>query len=186
MSDLEQQYYGWLCHMVCKGVRIRYSTYTKLLYFLYNTPFEYKLDMDYYRAQDGINLRYQFGKECHIDPEDVSGYLTDKFCTVLEMFISVAIRIDYILRDPDGDSTVGAWFWEIIDNLELDQYSDSTFDEKAVSRIVRNLLNRDYTHEGVGGMFPIIGIKTDMRNVDIWYQAMWYLNNELGPREATM
>lgn len=187
MNDLEKKYYDWLCDLVCRGAHMRYRNYTRLLYFLYNTTFEYKMDMDYYRAQDGINLRYRFGKETGVSVEDVSGYLTDKFCNVLEMMVALCTRIDYILMDPEGGDTTGSWFWEIIDNLGLNIYGDTTFREDEVSRIVHNLMNRDYTHDGVGSMFPMPGNKKDMRVVDIWYQAMWYINNEINwNEEATM
>ena len=179
MGDLERNYYEWLCHQICTTLECtrKACEYSKLLYFLYSTPFDYTIEMDFYRAQSGINLRYDFGKEKHVSAEDISGYLTDKSCSVLEMIIALCKRIDYILMDSDKGDTTGTWFWTIIGNLMLDKYPDHDFKPDDV--IVRNLLNRDYTKDGVGSMFPMPGCRHNLREVDIWYQAMWYVTDSI-------
>jgi hypothetical protein len=95
------------------------------------------------------------------------------------MIIDLCKRIDYILMDSDKGDTTGTWFWTIIGNLGLDKYPDRDFRPDDVSRIVRNLLNRDYTKDGIGSMFPMPGCRNNLREVYIWYQAMWYVNDAI-------
>ena len=43
--------------------------------------------------------------------------------------------------------------------------------------VIRRFLNRDYERDGKGGLFTIEHCRYDMRDIEIWYQANWYLDN---------
>ena len=61
-DELIDQYFDWMYQLV---VDDRYSnkSYRKLFSRLYDTEFTYTIPMDGNRAEDGIDLRYRFGRE---------------------------------------------------------------------------------------------------------------------------
>jgi protein involved in sex pheromone biosynthesis len=98
---------------------------------------------------------------------------------MLEMLIALAIRCEEQMSNPkEGDRTC-KWFWEMIQNIELDSYTDSDYfnldGPVMVDKILTNVLERNYKHDGKGGLFPLKKAKGDQRNVEIWYQMSAYL-----------
>ena len=83
---------------------------------------------------------------------------------------------EYIMSDPEQGDRTRIWFWTMISNLELDDMIDSKFNADYVGNAVQRLLNREYERDGKGGLFRIKHCKYNLRNVEIWYQANWYLN----------
>ena len=63
---------------------------------------------------------------------------------------------------------------------------DAHFDNIAVADILDRFMRREYLPSGLGGLFTISDTKHDMRDAEIWYQLMWYLNENLyeGGRES--
>ena len=61
-SELNDPYFEWMYRLV---VDDRYSnkSYRRLFYKLHDTEFAYTIPMDGNRAEDGIELRYRFGRE---------------------------------------------------------------------------------------------------------------------------
>lgn len=174
---LEREYFEWLCDQVNDLKPNREASYSRLLDYLFKIEFTYTVPMDNSRYVDGIDLRYRFGKECYgNDYREVVQNLDYKPCSVLEMMIALASKIDRnIMYDFDIGDRTGKWFWEMILNLGLGQMSDRFFNERRVKMICNRLLNREYERNGKGGLFVIYERGEDMRTVDIWYQAMWYL-----------
>ena len=160
------EYFEWLCDLVCKG---RYSgsiSYTKLLYRLYTTEFIYLVPMDQNRAEDGLDLRSKFGISRHGSP-----------CSVLEMLIALSIRCeDDIMDDFSYGDRRAQWFWMMITNLGLGAMYDHNYDQKHVDSVLSVFINRRYAPDGTGGLFPIRGCEYDMRDVEIWVQLSWYLS----------
>ena len=83
------------------------------------------------------------------------------------------------MDDPDIGNRTGQWFWNMIANLGLDSMNDKKFDKGHAEAIVHNFLNREYKRNGEGGLFMVHHDRIDMRPVEIWYQAMWYLDEVL-------
>ena len=54
--------------------------------------------------------------------------------------------------------------------------TDDEYDKQVANKIINRFLNRDYGKDGRGGLFTIEGAKRDLRYVEIWSQAMWYLD----------
>ena len=127
------------------------GAYKILLCQLYDIDFYNLIDMDADRAEDGINLRYRFGYENGYESAMIASYLDDRPCSVLEM---------------------------MIDNLGLGTMHDGIIDTDHVERIIFHFLDRDYKRDGTGGLFKVHG-HGDLRNVEIWYQMLWYLNDIL-------
>jgi hypothetical protein len=81
------------------------------------------------------------------------------------------------MGDPDIGNRTGRWFWEMISNLGLFCMDDYNFDLKYVDEVVTKFLDRDYLSNGEGGLFIINDAIKDLREVEIWYQMMWYLSS---------
>ena len=89
-----------------------------------------------------------------------------------------AIRLEeHIMDDPDIGNRTGQWFWDMIVSLGLGSMDDSKFDKAHAIDVIRRFLNRDYGRDGKGGLFTIEHCRYDMRDIEIWYQANWYLDN---------
>ena len=98
-------------------------------------------------------------------------------CSVLEMMIALAIRLEeHIMHDPDIGDRTAMWFWGMLDSMGLSEMDDSEFNLAYVEAVVQRFLDRDYRPDGKGGLFTIEECKYDLRKVEIWYQACWYLD----------
>ena len=173
-KDLKQEYFQWLCHFI--DVR----DYGKLLRFLFSVDFNYTLPIDGNRYEDGIDLRYRFADEKNYHHRYISGWIDDVPCSMLEMMIALCLRIEeHITGDPDvGDQTT-RWFKAMLKSSGLDEMDNSHFDQTAASDIVRDINERRYARNGDGGLFRLRHNRRDLRHVEIWYQAMWYIDEVL-------
>lgn len=177
-NELINEYFEWIYQLVCKDTKG--LSYRKLLCKLYDTPFNYTIAMDGNRAEDGVDLRYRFGYECGFANSAVADYLDNKDCSVLEMMVALAIRCEeHIMDNPDIGDRTGKWFLDMIVNLGLEKMTDDHFDKRYVESVLNRFLNREYKRNGDGGLFTVHHSRIDMRSVEIWYQAMWYLDEVL-------
>ena len=144
------------------------KSYRKLFEYLYLKDFEWSIMMDRNRAIDGIDLREKYG--CSND-------LLDEPCSVLEMLIALACRIEnqFMTNYELGDRT-GQWFWMMITNLGLNRLDDDNFNEEVADYFTDRFLNRDYEYNGEGGgLFILDHPYQDLRDVEIWVQANWFI-----------
>lgn len=177
-NELINEYFEWIYQLVCKDTKG--LSYRKLLCKLYDTPFNYMIAMDGNRAEDGVDLRYRFGYECGFANSAVADCLDNKDCSVLEMMVALAIRCEeHIMDNPDIGDRTGKWFLDMIVNLGLEKMTDDHFNKRYVESVLNRFLNREYNRNGDGGLFTVHHSRIDMRSVEIWYQAMWYLDEVL-------
>ena len=171
-----EEYFDWLCHFV--GCR----THRKLLRCLHSIDFVYIYPMDGNRFEDGVNLRYRFADERGHHYRYISGWIDDRDCSVLEMMIALCLRLEenIVGNDDYGDRTY-KWFCDMLRSMGIWNQNDISFDEVPVHQAVERMMNHAYDKDGCGGLFYIPKTKKDMRKAEIWYQAMWYLNDKLGP-----
>lgn len=178
--DISQDYFDWLCELIHADQIDR--SWWLLMKDLYKMPFYSRVQHDDNREGDGLELREEYERDCPYF--EYAEYLGDKDCSVLEMLIALARRINYELIDPydEMDEKVDRtayWFWEMIDNLGLMMFDDESYVEyggfKHVDEIVYRLLEREYDYDGEGGLFPLDNPHEDQRDVEIWYQACAYL-----------
>ena len=172
MSRIVDDYLSWIFDFVDSKMASRYS---KLLYKLYDTPFYWSIPMDDNRASDGVNLRYRFAIENDIPYGKVTSELDMRDCSVLEMLVALSIRCEAIMERPDEDRTA-KWFWKMSDNLGLYDMTNVNLDNKKVEMVIDRFLSRSYKANGRGGLFPTKR-KVDLREVDIWCQMCWYLDD---------
>ena len=177
-DELNNAYFDWMYQLVCDDEYSRGLSYRKLLSLLHDTDFTYTIALDGNRYDDGIDLRYRFGNEQGYRDNIIASYLDNRPCSVLEMIIALAIRLEeHIMDDPDIGNRTGQWFWDMIVSLGLGSMNDSKFDKGYVIDVLRRFLNRDYGRDGKGGLFTIEHCRYDMRDIEIWYQANWYLDS---------
>lgn len=172
-DQIENEYFNWLCDLVCKKRYSKEFSYRKLLTLLHNTEFTFTIKRDINRAKDGISLRDRFADQRGYD--DIDLYLEGP-CSILEMMVSLAIRMEETIMDNPliGDRTA-QWFWNMVGSLGLGAMYDSHFDKMYVTDTITRFLDRDYEPDGKGGLFTIKHCESDLRDVEIWYQLCWYL-----------
>lgn len=176
-ADLKGRYFEWLYNKVMGP----HYSYRRLLNRLHEIPFTYILPMDENRVEDGLNLRYRFGQSEGIPQVEIVNKLDVTDCSVLEMMAALAIRCEEsIMDDPEVGNQTYRWFMEMLSNLELTGMDDANFDKGYVDHRIDIFLHRRYSSDGKGGLFHLEHCTEDLRNVQIWYQMNWYLNEIMG------
>lgn len=159
-------YFNWLVDKVNAS-----DDYWTMLGYLIKREFTWTIRNDGNRAADGLTLREQFEAEKGIDIQGP--------CTVLEMLVALACRIERdIMFDPEKGDRTGVWFWTMIHNLKLDRYSDSALDTDSpqeIRRILDIFVDREYAMNGSGGLFPLRKPEHNQRRMEIWYQMSAYI-----------
>ena len=175
-DELINDYYNWICGIVCE-TKAKQCNFSKLLSYLHSVQFDYIIGRDGNRAEYGMDLRYRFGYENKINQAAIADILDDRPCSVLEMMVALSLRCEEnIMNDIDVGNRTGYWFWNMIKSLGLYFMTNEFFDEVEADNIVNSFLNRRYFPNGKGGLFTIPHIEKDLRNIEIWYQMMWYLD----------
>lgn len=173
---LNNAYFDWMYRLAFPGQND--ISYRRLLAYLNNATFYPVIPMDENRAQDGIDLRYRFGHERHYADAEIACLIDSKPCSVLEMMVALAIRIEEtIMANSELGDRTHVWFFEMIESLGCADMTDEKFDRRRVNDIIVNLLDRNYSRDGRGGLFTIPHSPRDLRTAEIWYQANWYLNS---------
>lgn len=157
----------WLSHWVCTDDEI--SDYSMLLNDLNSFPFIYILERDRDRLVDAEEQRCEFADflNCH-DLSFSSGP------SILEVLVALARKLDMSIGYES--SSPRRWFHYMIRSLGLLGFRNEGYNADDVRAILYMFVNRDYGSDGDGGCcyYPC-GL--DLREVDIWYQWMYYLNS---------
>lgn len=161
----EETYFSWLCHQI----HAKNTHQKELAFLLHQIPFSGLIPNDDNRAEDGLILREVFTDEKELDIS-----MIDPECSVLEMLIALAKRIEYIIEDPTSNEDMVTWFWRMLDNLGLETNQVTSLQKN--EEIIENFLRRDISPKGHGGLFPLSRSRRDQRKVEIWYQLMAYLD----------
>lgn len=173
--ELMDQYFDWMYQLV---VDDRYSnkSYRKLFTRLHDTEFTYTIPMDGNRADDGIDLRYRFGREHGYGDPIIADILDNRPCSVLEMMTALAIRCEeHIMDNPDAGDRTAQWFWEMLVSLGLGDMDDGHFDRYHVDRVLERFLERGYERNGKGGLFTVNNGR-NMPTTELWYQMNYHLS----------
>ena len=173
--EIINEYFRWLSGFVNERGHSDRVSYNKLLAHLHDIEFRYLLPMDENRAANGVSLRYRYACECP-DFDAAKAYLVGP-CSVLEMMIALSLKCEGIMDDPNMGDRTSQWFWEMIVNLGLGSMYDSQFDVEYVDEVIDRFLDRNYEPDGRGGLFTIRNCERDLRDVEIWWQLMWYINS---------
>lgn len=177
---LRKKYFLWMCQIVDTDRKIHVRSYRSLLEKLNTIDFYAILPLDENRADDGIELRYRFGRDCGYPASMIASMLDVTPCSVLEMMVALALRGEHHVAEDTfyGDRT-GRWFWSMIKSMGLSDKTDDMFDATIVYDSAHRMLERNYASNGRGGLFTLKNPREDLRHVEIWYQMMWYLSEIL-------
>lgn len=176
-NTIENEYFEWLCHVVCGDDRFRLRSYYKLLCALHDRTFIWYIENDENRSEEGICLRSRFASAIGYNPNAIYVKMSGD-CSVLEMMIALALRCEEnIMDDPQiGDRTT-QWFWGMVRSLDLLGMSGAYFDADYIDEVLDTFLDRKYKRTGEGGLFTIKNCTSDLRDVEIWHQLCWYLDS---------
>lgn len=171
-EPFDELYFSWLYSQL-GSVKLKTpsKTYWSLLKQLFTKEFVWFIPNDDNRVEDGRDLRYEFLD--HVDlsyPDQEWMYLG---CSMLEMILGLSRRLAF---EAEGEPRV--WFWEFMDNLKLEQYSDARYDDivdEDVNAKLDTVIWRTYDRNGNGGLFPLRHAAKDQRKIELWYQKSAYI-----------
>lgn len=175
MTIATSKYFKFLCSLI--GNR---EEFKHLLEKLHSIEFYSIIPNDDNRVQDGYNLRDVFADEGGpTGPLSLAG-IPDFECSVLEMLIALSERLEFETAQSKWEKTVEEWFWILIDNLGFLTCTDQAFLQcrtldKYVDQTISIFLERGYSPDGQGGLFPLKTPEKDQRRVEIWYQMNSYV-----------
>lgn len=176
-NEIDEEYFEYLYSYVDTKRYHRNISFRELMAQLHETPFNWTIPKDANRAEDGLDLRRRYAIDMGFDSDYFEDYL-DGSCSVLEVMIALAIRIEEtIMDDPSVGNRTSQWFWEMVVSLGLGSMTDDNIDEEYVESVIERFLDRDYEPNGKGGLFTIPNCPYDLRDAEIWFQAMWYLDS---------
>ena len=176
---IRDAYFDWMCNMVVDE-RHSKKSYSMLLHALDDRDFTYKIAMDGNREASGIDLRYLFGNYAGYQDSLIAEALDCRPCSILEMMVALANECEVSIMDDQAfGNRTSKWFWDMIKSLGLARMTERHFDRGIFNMVIDRFLSRTYQPNGSGGLFTVQHPPKDMRNVEIWYQMMWYLDEVL-------
>lgn len=167
MIKTNQSYFEYLCNLVCGDLMTHYM----LLEIAHSIEFYEKIPNDDNRCKDGMAIREKYVSDTNNSKPVLP------FVSILEVMIGISYRMmdyDWIL----GVDTPEECFWILINNLELtifsDDYIESSGEISILETAFKDVVERSYSKNGEGGLFPLKTTDKDQRLVEIWYQmAEW-------------
>lgn len=185
-ANIEQDYFRWLYDFVCADrYDEQYISYRKLFEHLHDTEFTWmrrRFPLDENRAKDGVDLRRRFILGLPDYRNDYDEYMDalEGPCSILEMILALALRMEEdTMADPELGNRASYWFWVMLKNLDISTMTDARYDERVVTRALDIFLDREYEPNGRGGLFELRHHSIDLRTVDIWVQANWFMDEIL-------
>lgn len=133
--------------------------YYHLVSALTDVEFTWNHPMDENRAIDGLELRSDFEYETGEYLDSSSGLMPK--CTIFEMLAALSIRCEELMYNPSLGNRTSKWFFEMLDNLELDKNS------RVSDKLADDILN--------GRAFPLKNSRIKQKNEQIWKQLNTYL-----------
>lgn len=179
MANIVDRYYDWLLDLVFDIPKMK-REFSKVLYILFITDYVWEYPMDSNRESHVFDFRYRFGYENGYSDAEVRAELDDRPASMLELMVELSVRIEEtIMQDSIFGDRKAIWFWDMMESLGLDDYPDYDYDEQAVIDILDCFMRHEYEPNGKGGLFTLNHPYDDMRNVTIWCQANWYLDEKI-------
>lgn len=164
-------YFGWLWERSGLG-----PNYCRLVRLLYQMEYVPSLVDDENRREDGNALLREYCAEFGYDIPPLDEGITDQ-CSVLEMLIAFATRINReLVGDPD-DSYIGLWLKRMLENLGVYQYDDNHWNGKKAIVKLWSWLHK----KGDVVLFPITlfsGGAQDSRKISEWERVNHFLNDQ--------
>lgn len=172
--NCKSSYVEWLTDIINHDNKA--EKYTKLISHLYNSPFKWSVANDDNRELDGIALRDYFAYDKNVE----IGTDLDGPCSMFEMMVALARRCeDDIMTGTSDENRTYLWFWDMISNSGLSKFDDEKYNFDKVEDIIGIINDRKYKNDGTGGgLFVTKNDKNDFKNVELWYQLSFYLQEK--------
>lgn len=178
--NIHDEYFSWLYDKV-SGI----PEYVNLSSYIHNRwEFYWSVPYDENRQADGYDQRESFlrGRSSAFSIKERRDLLNEPV-SVFEVLVALCERMDFNLYDLIQDHLSGIWYRELLDNIGLSHLNDGSFHnvqivEREVDDVMRILLDRTYDSDGTGSLFPLDNAEKDMRDIELWYQMMAYLNEK--------
>lgn len=157
----------------------RYFTIMTLL----GIEFYSEIPSDSSRIVDGLELRESFldymRNTSDKDVTDISKALSIYPCSVLEVLMTLAMKVHEDLMYTEGDSNWSRWFWMYLDNLGIDDVTDTSWNPKSEFYIrtqVEKFLDKNYNADGSGGNIYVIYENPyfNIYKASLWNQSDWF------------
>lgn len=174
IGSLPAQYFRWLYDRVCVVRDWRSDrSYQMVCDEMQRIPFKVLVERDHNRMCDGADLRDEFLDCIRERSLDRKAEREAHEVSIFELLVGLAERG----RIMTGN-TREEWFMIFLQNLGLDECSDSQDDiitRTRVRRILNKFNNRKYRANGAGGLFPLDNPIIDQRRVELWQQMGAYV-----------
>lgn len=172
---MEELWDDYLRHLIWRCHLEKFRQYSRLFEVLHNTDFKWLIHRDQNRYEDGVELRDEYAGEMGSYSMEVAEAFFDRNCSVLEMMIALAIRVDdNIIGDPDEEHPE-VFFMEMLKNLGLDRFKNNKFNLQDVIDIIDRWLSREFDRDGFGSPFPVRYDHRDQRKIEIYDQMNSYI-----------
>lgn len=168
-------YFEWMCSVIKEnGERV------VLLEELYHTEFYAIIAPDDNRLSDGADLSRAYERYCEENGTPISEAEKTRLdvarVSVLEVMVALAIRMETtIMCDVDFGDRTQLWFWAMIKSLGLYGMTNDSYDKCVVDDIIGRFLEREYEHDGKGGLFHVKNTLYNMTEVEIWGQMHLFI-----------
>jgi hypothetical protein len=171
-APIDETYFAWLYELTeAPSHKNPARSYFLLMGQLYTKPFRWHIRNDDNREMDGRELREEFlRKHSNYSPSDE---WMDLPCSMLEMLLALSRRVAF-----DSYGSPAAWFWKLIENIELRNFRDIEHNhhfEEEIDFVLERIISRTYGRDGTGGLFPLRRSPRDQRRVELAYQMEAYL-----------
>ena len=176
---VDSAYYDWLLKQINYDLNDHEigCGYDLILERLFVEPFIWTIPNDDNRAEDGIALRSIFMASENWNSMPLEG----NECSVLEMLIAFAMRIEDDIMWNGEENRTEKWFWIMMENLGFDDMYDIFYDASYVDTKLDEFLNRKYENSV---LFPLSRKRTHTtkkaKKVELWSQAQAYFMDYYG------
>lgn len=176
-NDIDALYFTWLSTLAFPNEEFQ-KNYSSLLTQLYETPYEWDRTqpLDENRYVDGLNLRETFAYKMKL-PEDIVYGAIEGPCSMLEMLCAFGVRIDNDIMANTATGYDHGYYWiqKMMRNLGVLRYENSYWNSGAVAAIISDFHAKNYSADGLGGLFYIPNSQRDLRTMNIWDQMCYYI-----------
>ena len=166
--DNTKSYFNWLVSVV----QHPFHDFSPLLWELFQTKFIPLVPHDENRIEDVFALRERYVKETR------GRFQTALIPSIFEVMITLSNRMWVVGYNPEDDMDPASWFWRLIDNLGFGEYYGEFPDAATRDDIIERLevlVNREYDHNGSGGLFPLGYPEEDQTEVEVYYQMQAWM-----------
>lgn len=171
-ASLDERYLDWLYDQVALvKTRTGARSFRRLFEQMHKTIFVAIVSHDENRIADARDMRYEFLAQHKNERGDLDWMRAP--CSMLELLIVLSRQLSF-----EMDDNTDAWFWHLVDVLNLEQFNDHKYTRKAqevVGSTLDRVIWRTYEPSGEGGLFPLRDPRRDQRKIELWYQLNAYL-----------